>query len=132
VKVDDFDHPDTHNPIRVEPKLQKDVDVLKAMYDTFSTSMESAQDNLQLGQILTGTIDREKLAGEVKDIASFLKFIFAGPGSGDGHKWSGIACCTSCCRKSVFLLRDAAQALENMLDEVDKRSDWPPVNEGKK
>lgn len=131
MNVDDFDHPSDHRPIRVEPDTQGAVDRLRAIFQTFSTSMDGAQQNLQIGEILTGTIDQDALRKkfeEVRDLRSLVKFLIEG-GGGHQHKWSGLALCPACIRKSVFLLRDAADTLENLLAEVDKRADWPPVHE---
>lgn len=108
MKADDFKR--KHEPVQSTPKAQADVDRLEAIWNMFSHAASQASGQLQcILPIRQGVETVEILPG-----------VFLAIGGKPHGPFQGIGMCKHCVALGVMNLRDAANALDDLIKEVAK------------
>lgn len=114
MKITDFmpDPDKAHTEFNFKPPMQADLDKLKAMYDLLMHNIPLARNGINS----INPINNDKTTS-----LGLITLIEIGP-----EAFYGVTFCPNCARIAVTALRDAAQALEDLIEFATTSVDKPP------
>lgn len=107
VDISDIFHDDEHDLLKIEPKLQKDVDRLSAMFSALGEAAHEGIDHTKIAPVCSHKTSQQSIAPGVTMVSI------------QHGNFRGLKICVACCRRAAMFYGDAARIMEEICDAAE-------------